>query len=231
LGDSVFFRALRNYQKDPAVIYGFARTADLKKHLEQESKQDLTEFFNNWFTGQGYPSYNVEFTPVGSSYVRIKMSQTTSHASVSFFAMPVALKFKNATQEKTIVVDNKSNGEIFIKKLGFVADSVFIDPEYWLLSRNNTTLKVLDNTGAQNTVQVFPNPVRDQFYIYLRNFATPTAIINLYNAIGQLVYTQNVPLTNGSEYLEIPSQHLPAGEYNLQIKSGNNFKYVKKLLK
>ncbi len=28
LGDNVFFNALRNYQTDPAVIYGFARTAD-----------------------------------------------------------------------------------------------------------------------------------------------------------------------------------------------------------
>jgi aminopeptidase N len=231
LGDSTFFRAIRNYQKDPALMYGFARTIDLKKHLEQESKQDLTEFFKDWFTGQGHPTYKVEWTPIGSNYVRIKMSQTTSHPSVNFFEMPVALKFKNATQEKTIVVDNKTNGEVFINKLGFVADSVFIDPEYWLLSRNNTATKVVDNTGAQNTVQIFPNPIKEQFYIYLRNFAAPTATINLYNAIGQLIYTQNVTLTNGSEYLEIPSQYLPAGEYNLQIKSGNNFKYVKKLLK
>lgn len=231
LGDSVFFRALQNYQKDPKLVYGFARTADLKKHLEQESKQDLTEFFNDWYSGQGHPSYKVEWTPIGSSYVKIKMSQTTSHPSVSFFEMPVALKFKNATQEKTIVVDNNTNGEIFIKKLDFVADSVFIDPEYWLLTRNNTTIKVLDNSGTQNVVQVFPNPIQNQFYIYLRNFTSPTVTINLYNAVGQLLYTKNIPLVNGSEYIEIPSQHLPKGQYHLQIKNTSGFKYVKKLIK
>jgi len=231
LGDSAFFRALRNYQKDPKVIYGFARTADLKRNLEEESKQDLTKFFNDWYKNQGYPTYNVQWTPIGSSYVKIKMNQTTSHPSVSFFAMPVALKFKNATQEKTIVVDNTSNGEIFIKNIGFKADTVLIDPEYWLISRNNTTAKVPDVVSGQNIVQVFPNPIKDQFYIYLRNFSSGTATINLFNAIGQLVYTRNVTLVNGSEYLEIPSRHLPAGEYNLQIRTTNGFKLTKKLLK
>ncbi len=231
LGDTVFFNAIKNYQKDPNVMYGFAKTADLKKHLEQESNQDLTEFFKDWFTGQGYPSYNVEWTTVGSSNVKIKMNQTTSHASVNFFEMPVALKFKNATQEKTIVVDNKTNGEIFMSNLGFVADTVLIDPEYWLLSRNNTTSKVADIISGQNVVQIFPNPIKNQFYIYLRNFTSSTATVKLYNAIGQLVYTKNITLVNGSEYLDVPSQHLPAGEYNLQIISGNNFKYLKKLIK
>lgn len=231
LGDSAFFRAIRNYQKDPAVMYGFARTADLKKHLEQESKQDLTEFFKDWYTGQGHPTYNVEWTQVGSNYVSIKMNQTTSHPSVNFFEMPVALKFKNASQEKTIVVDNKSNAEVFLKNIGFVADTVLIDPEYWLLSRNNTSTKLAGNAGPQNSIQVFPNPIRDQFYIYLRNFASPDVTINLYNAIGQLLYNKNTMLVNGSDYLEIPSKHLPAGEYLLRISAGNNFKYTRKLIK
>jgi aminopeptidase N len=231
LTDSVFFKALKTYQQDNKVIYGFARTADLKRHLEQASGQDLTEFFNDWFVGQGYPSYNVEWGPVGSKYVRIKMSQTTSHSSVSFFEMPVALKFKNATQEKTIVVDNKTNGEVFLKNLGFVADSVFIDPEYWLLSRNNTTTKVQDVVNGQNIVQVYPNPIQNQFSVYLRNFVSPSAVITLFNAGGQRLYTKNINLVNGSEYIEIPSQHLPYGTYLLEVTAGNNFKYVKKLLR
>ena len=231
LGDSVFFKALRTYQQDPKVIYGFAKTADLKKHLEQESGQDLTEFFNDWYTGQGYPAYNVEWTPIGSSYIRIKMNQTTSHPSVNFFELPVALKFKNATQEKTIVVDNKTNGEIFIKNLGFIADSVFIDPEYWLISKNNTATKVPDVVGGQNVVQVFPNPVKNQFYVYLRNFVSTGVTVSLYNSIGQLVYAKNISLINGAEYLEIPSQHLPAGQYTLRLRGSGGFKYIKKLLK
>lgn len=61
LGDNIFFNAVRNYQTDPAVIYGFARTADLKRNLEQTSGQNLTNFFNQWYSGQGYPTYNVQW--------------------------------------------------------------------------------------------------------------------------------------------------------------------------
>ncbi|HMI78444.1 MAG TPA: M1 family metallopeptidase, partial [Ferruginibacter sp.] len=161
LGDAAFFNGLRNYQKDPKLAYGFAYTEDLQRNLEQASGQNLTEFFKDWFKGQGYPSYNVQWTQVGSSYVNIKMNQTTSHPSVDFFELPVALTFKNATQEKTIVVDNKTNGETFFRNIGFIADTVLIDREYWLVTKNNTTAKVPDAAPGQNIVQVFPNPFQD----------------------------------------------------------------------
>ncbi len=230
LGDAVFLQALRQYQNDPKLAYGFANTEDLRRNLEQVSGQNLAEFFKDWFKGQGYPSYNVQWTQIGSQYVNIKMNQTTSHVSVDFFELPVALKFKNATQEKTIVVDNKINGETFFRNIGFIADTVLIDPEYWLVTKNNTTAKVPDAAAGQNIVQVFPNPVKDHFYIYMRKMVSATANINLYNAAGQLVYTRNINLVNGSEYVEVPSQYLSSGVYFLRINAGD-FKFVKKLVK
>jgi len=230
LGDAVFLNALRQYQNDPKLAYGFAKTDDLKRNLEQVSGQNLAEFFKDWFKGQGYPSYNVQWTQIGSEYVNIKMNQTTSHTSVDFFELPVALKFKNATQEKTIVVDNKTNGETFFENIGFIADTVLIDPEYWLVAKNNVSAKVPDATAGQNIIQVFPNPIQNQFYIYMRRMAAATANINLYNAAGQLVYTRKVNLVNGSEYIEVPSQYLPKGVYFLRIHAGD-FKFVKKLIR
>jgi aminopeptidase N len=230
LGDQVFLNGLRQYINDPKVAYGFAKTDDLKRNLEQVSGQNLSEFFKDWFKGQGYPSYNVQWTQIGNDYVNIKMNQTTSHTSVDFFELPVALKFKNATREKTIVVDNKTNGETFFRNIGFIADTVLIDPDYWLVTKNNVSAKVPDATAGQNVVQVFPNPVGNQFYIYLRKMVAGNASINLFNALGQKVYTKNISLVNGSEYVEIPSQYLSKGVYFLKIYAGD-FKYVKKLLK
>ncbi len=230
LGEQVFLNGLKQYQKDPKLAYGFANTDDLKRNLEQVSGQNLTEFFKDWFKGQGYPTYNVEWTQIGKEYVNIKMKQTTSHTSVDFFELPVALKFKNATQEKTIVVDNKSNGETFFRNIGFIADTVLIDPEYWLVTKNNKSVKVPDGSTGQNIIQVFPNPVQNHFTVYLHKMLASTANINLYNTAGQLVYTKNINLVNGSEYLEVPSQFLSKGVYFLKINAGD-FKFVKKLLR
>ena len=229
LGDSVFFNGLRKYQKDNAVIYGFARTADLKRNLEQVSGQNLTTFFDQWYTNQGYPSYNVQWSTLGSSNVRIKMNQVTSNASVSFFEMPVALKFKSASQEKTIVVDNTFNGETFIREIGFMPDTVLVDPEYCLISKNNTTDKtVFPNTGNA-VVEIYPNPIQNPLTVYLHDFNQQSADLVLYNALGQQLYKQNIKLINGAEILQL-NFNLPHGEYILKIIA-DNYKYTKKLLK
>lgn len=229
LGDSVYFKAIRSYLQDPALAYNFARTPDLKRHLELISGKNLTEFFNDWYTGQGYPSYKVDWTPVGSRHVRVKINQTTSHAAVNFFELPVPIKFKNATQQKTVVFDNTSNGQEFLENLGFTPDSIFIDPEYWLITKNNTVSKIADNS-APNSVTVYPNPIQSQLSVLLRNFSTAAADISLYNAAGQLLFTQKTNLVNGSEYVELPTAHLPAGMYTLRVIAGD-FKFSKKLIK
>jgi aminopeptidase N len=230
LGDTVFFNALKQYQKDPKVIYGFARTADLKRNLEQVSGKNLTEFFNDWYSGQGYPTYNVEWNPIGSSHVRIKINQTTSHSSVNFFEGRIPVKLKNATQQTTILLDNTSNGQEFLENIGFTPDSIFVDPEYWLISKNNTVTKVPDNITTPNSIKLYPNPIQNQFSIWLRNFSAANAYITLYNAAGQLLLQRKTPLVNGSEYVEIPSAYLPKGMYTLRITAGD-FKYTRKLIK
>nr|WP_295923379.1 M1 family aminopeptidase [uncultured Dyadobacter sp.] len=145
LGDATFFAAIKNYINDPSLAYGFVTTANLKAHLETASGKDLTYFFNQWFTGQGHPSYQVEWHPSGNS-VQVKLNQTQSHASVGFFQLPVPLLFRNAgtNQQKLVVLNNTYNGELFFDNLGFEATEVYFDPDSWLIARNNTLTKTSD---------------------------------------------------------------------------------------
>lgn len=230
LGDSAFFRGLKKYQSDPAIQYGFAHTADLKRNLEEASGQNLTTFFNQWYLGQGYPSYNVQWSPLGSSSVKIKMNQVTSDPSVTFFEMPVPLTFKNATQQKTVIVNNRSNAEEFIKNIGFIPDTVLIDPEHWLISKNNVATKVTLVNSGNPGVEVYPNPVQNPLTAYLHDFNEPAAYLSIYNMTGQLVAKQQIVLINGTELVNLNLQHLARGQYILQIKAGS-FRYTKKLLK
>ena len=217
LGDDVFFNALRRYQHDPALVYGNAHTADLERNLEAESGRDLRYFFDQWYTGQGYPSYQIQWRPVGSGSVNIHVSQTTSHASVPFFRLPVPLKFKNATQEKTVIVDNSFNGQDFIKTLGFVPDTVFVDPGIQLITKNNTTQKLpAVNTGA-GVVDIYPNPVTDPFTVYLHDFNAAAADIAIFNRAGQQVYLQHIALTAGAELVPVAVSNWAHGLYTIKI--------------
>ncbi|MCF0073883.1 T9SS type A sorting domain-containing protein [Dyadobacter sp. CY261] len=143
LGDATFFTAVNNYLSDPALAYGYATTSQLKSHLENASGKDLTYFFNQWFTGQGHPSYQVEWYPTTSS-VQVKLSQTQSHASVGFFQLPVPLLFRNTStnQQKLVIFNNTTNGQVFFDNLGFEANEVIFDPDAWLITANNTLTKI-----------------------------------------------------------------------------------------
>jgi hypothetical protein len=230
LGDAKFFQGLKNYLNDPKLAYGYARTPDLQRNLEQVSGQNLTKFFADWYKGQGHPSYKVSWNKVGNSFVKIKMEQTTSHPSVSFFEMPVALKFKNTTQEQTIVVDNKSNGEEFLKAINFTPDTVLIDPDYWLLSRNNSTVKLPAENFPANTIKIGPNPFGNNISVQLFNVNQPNITIVMYNILGQRVLVKNIALINGELITNISTAHLPRGEYILKL-IGGDIKYVKKMIK
>lgn len=230
LTDEVFFKAIRQYQTDPALVYGYARTSDLKRNLEQVSGVDLTEFFKDWYEGQGYPSYQVQWTPVGIDHVRIKMNQTTSHPSVDFFELPVALKFSNALQSQTVVVDHKTNGEIFIKKLGFIPDTAVIDPDYWLITKNNTSQKISDDLNPENFVKVYPNPIGNEFSVYLRNFSSPETSIAIYNTQGKLFKKERPILVDRAGAVVVDSHQWPNGVYLLKVSS-NGVKQTFKLIK
>jgi aminopeptidase N len=230
LGDAVFFKGINNYVKDPALAYNFTSTASLKLHLEQESGRNLTKFFNQWYEAQGYPSYNVQWNMLGSSNVKIKMNQTTSHPSVSFFEMPVALKFKNATQEKTIVVNNTSNGQQFIQSIGFVPDTVLVDPEYWIISKNNSTQKTVFTNTGEGIAEIYPNPIADPLNIFLHDFNANNASVKILAANGQLMYKRNIALVNGAELCLVPTKHWARGMYIIYIEAGGK-KIVKQVVR
>ena len=154
LGDSVFFKGIKRYLNDPLLTYNFAKTEDLQRNLEQESGKNLTSFFKNWFSGQGYPDYTVEWSQDSSTTVYTKITQGTSHPSVSFYDMPVPIQFKNSTRDTIIVFDNVQNGQTYLSNPGFKADTAIFDPDYWILCHSNT--KQLTCTGSAGADKIFP---------------------------------------------------------------------------
>lgn len=217
LGDEDFFQGIRNYLDDPALAYGYAHTKDLKAHLEQQSGQGLTEFFNDWYYGEGYPSYRFNWWQEGNT-VYATLSQATSHFSVDFFEMPVPINFRGAGgYDTTLVFNHTGNDQFFQFELPFNVGLVRIDPELWLLSNGNYVTNE-EITGVSNPlfgeVKLFPNPVRAQLTVQL-----PAALLpaqgQIFNSSGQLV--QQLALRHEKERAEVSS--LPAGQYYLRLET------------
>lgn len=222
IGDINFFKAMQDYLNDPNLKYNFAHTSNFKAHMESASGLDLTYFFDQWFSGQGYPSFKVEWNQDASNNANIKISQTTSNSSVNFFRVPLALKFRNATQQITIVLDNTVNNQTFNANIGFKADTVLIDPDMYIISKNNSAIKTAPPVFTPPPLQpiaVSPNPFTNTINFSLPDSSNKKVLIQLFDMYGHLITSKNdiAIVKNQHYFLDVPAVVAP-GAYILVIK-------------
>lgn len=189
LGDEVFFTALQNYLNDPQLAYRYAVTPQLLTHLEQASGMELDEFFQDWVYGQGYPTYSVTAQNLDNSQVLVTINQTQSHPSVSFFEMPVTVRFfGSGTDFIDMVFDHTVSGQQFMVPMPFEITGIEFDPDKHIISRNNTAslgVRQIDGLGA---LSVYPNPGEHQVQLNIPHGVTLQQA-EVFNAIGQRIFT------------------------------------------
>ena len=141
MGDADFFQGMLNYISDPDLAYNYAVTSDFKAHMETVSGMDLTEYFNDWLYGQGWPNYNVQWqVDEDCDKVYVTINQTHSAGQGTFFEMPVPIRFSNGSQNVTKVFYQNSPSDInFVEQLNFVPTSAVFDPDKWLCAKNTVT--------------------------------------------------------------------------------------------
>lgn len=218
LGTNTFFQGLQNYLNDPALAFGYAKTPDLKAHLESTSGQSLTTFFNQWYYGEGFPSYQVIWNQ-NASQVNVQINQTTSHPSVPFYEMPVPVYFSDGVNDTTLVFNHTFSGEVFTANLPFQATSAQFDPELWILSANNTvTTGIVGDNNQQELLVVFPNPAKDELKI--QTITCKISKIEISNTLGQVVYKKSIlPMWKEGEQHPVNIKPLAKGNYFLKMET------------
>ncbi|RYH76101.1 T9SS type A sorting domain-containing protein [Flavobacteriaceae bacterium 144Ye] len=188
LGDTEFFEGLQTYLVDEDHAYDYAKTADFINIIETTSGQDLTEFFSDWLYNEGYPSYTINCTQQSPTEIDIEISQTQSHASVSFFEAPVPIRLIGTEGETLdLVLDNTTNNQVFNESINFIVDTVIFDPEADLISRNNTVSLSINEEAFNNKLLIYPSPVSETLNIKKPDFLQVEEV-RVYNALGQLLY-------------------------------------------
>jgi aminopeptidase N len=232
LGDAAFFNAMKQYGADSRLKYNFGGIEEARRVFEQSTGKNLQWFFNDWIYGQGYPSYNIKWLRNSNGWLSLQVNQTQSHSSVSFFELPVEVQFKNATRDTIIKVDVQRNGQWFAHKLNFIPDTVIVDPNVWVLSKNNSQQK-LNTPNGSDVITVYPNPADrgNDWYFTVHNPSATNYQATLVAANGQTVY-QKTYNTTGSDFTEtLPASTLAAGIYTLRISNAQTILATKRLVK
>ncbi len=193
LGEVPFFQGLKNYLLDSNLAYGYALTTDFKSHMEAVYGSSLTEFFNDWIYNQGYPTYTITAQNWSAGQAKVTVNQTQSHASVSFFELPLPIRFIGVDgQTFDTIIDNTFNNQEFIVSVPFAITDVQFDPKKDIISNNNLVTLSNDTFELNQTIEVYPNPVLDKLHIQIpSNFIVEK--ISIFNNIGQLVQESAIP--------------------------------------
>ena len=217
LGDADFFAALKSYQADPNLTYNFAVVPNLIQHLQNQSGQDLTTFFNQWYYGGGYPTYHLQWNQGDDNNLKLYVEQETSiPESVPFFSMPIPIQFIGEGQDSIVRFENNLNGQFFTVTLPFKVDSVSFDPDLHLISFDNTVVRV---PGFEDeSLSLFPNPSGDDINLFYSSGFIPTEI-NIYDLAGREIFSSAI---DANRYLGKYSLHantIAAGIYFIKVKS------------
>jgi len=232
LGDDAFFTGVRNYLNDPSLAYGFARTKDLKQHLEATSKQDITEFLADWLYGEGYPNYELTWKMRGNS-ILLKLEQTQSHSSVSFYEMDVPIAVYKNGKRQDIMFRNTWSGELLSRNIGYMPDSVKVDQDLdILMGAKNVYIGVhqavsIDEKIGENDFLIYPNPAKDQLNIESLNRSENRIELLVYNQLGKLVLQDKIIM--GTDIKELNVSDLNAGVYQLKIIDAtqiSNYRFI-----
>lgn len=199
MGDALFFQALKSYLADPALAYGYAVTANFQSHLEAAYGSSLSEFLSDWLYNQGYPTYDIVAQNWGAGQVKITVNQTQSHASVSFFEMPLEIRLSGSGGlTHDVVVNNTTNGQEFIVSVPFAVTGLVFDPNKHIISRDNSETLGNDAFDINKAVSVYPVPAENELNIqFPTNFTLYK--VEIYNNLGQLLATDNKNTINTSQ--------------------------------
>ena len=218
IGEDNFFQAIRNYLSDKRLKYAFAKSSNLIQYFEQEADTSLTQFMNDWYYGEGYPIYHLEWNQNPEKELNLRITQASSMNDGHFFAMYLPIRLIGETDSLDLRLKNTYSGELYTKKVDFKIKKILFDPDNYLISKGDT-VDVLLNSECT----IYPNPVVDILHIKAKDKIVE---IKIFQESGSC-YLQRYPQ---KEKLTIKTDNWEKGIYFLKIKT-NSFVKVYKLIK
>ena len=226
MGESSFFEMLKNYLNDQSLQFGFSKTEDLKRHVEELKQADYSPFFNQWIYGEGYPIVKLNWYE-RSGELHLKINQSSSHPSVDEYELDIPIRILgiNGEIKDTIIFINTTDLKL-TWPINFDVNSIEINQPQDLIgiyeSANSNFIESIDE------IQVFPNPSINEFQIKLPNNWNSEVGIEIVSADGRII--NQAVIKNFEENtikLIWPSYVSLSGIFYLKLSTINETKIVK----
>jgi aminopeptidase N len=212
--DDLFFNIMKTYNENYA--YSVATAQQFKAWVEEKSGRDFTDFFNQWYYGEGYPIYDIAWYQEGNT-LDITSTQTTSTNITTLFKMhvPYLLTFDDGT-DTTLILYQGTNLEKYAIPLSKTVSRIDIDPKQWILYKLNSMVMDVEERNGAFGFSVGPNPASDQIRIFINPFPVKDLKMIILDITGRAVLEKN--LQDASESTDISK--LAPGIYQVRVTDG-----------
>lgn len=215
--DNVFFNILRTFQNQ--FRNNTASIDDFKSVAETVSGLNLTQFFNQWIYGEGYPTFTIRWNQVGNSFY-LRNTETVSASSVTpLFITPIEFKLTRSIGDTIIKLNQNVALQNFTLAIPGVVTAVTTDPNNWILNKGTVTkdvnlVSINENGAIANQIHVYPNPASDYLFVDLP-VANEKCEYSIFDIAGKSIAT-------GTLLEKINIANLESGIYFIQITSTDN---------
>ena len=222
--DVQFFQTLQSFQQQFAD--SVATADDFKLVAQTISGKNFTDFFNQWYYGEGYPTFNVDYSKQGDSIV-LFVNQTVSAPSITpFFKGLYEITINTAQGDTTVKINMTGNNQFFKFRSNRTPTGVVVDPNNWVINKTGSiTTGTQDPVIVSDDVKVFPNPSPGTINLrYPANWFNKLVIHDV-NGRALMQMTIN-PGATGNTF----PVHLPPGIYTLKLTGAKRIAVKKVVL-
>ncbi len=219
--DNLFFQTLKNFQQQFAD--SVAKGIDFQSALEFESGIDYSQIFDQWYFGEGYPTYSARWNNTGND-LHLEITHTTSMPAITpTFTNPLDIRFSRAGLPDTIIrfsIDANTN-MFFVPNVGVINNLVSFDPNNWVINKTGTKVKDVNffasiEEASLTQINLYPNPANTTL-----NVSHSSNLVNSYE-IHSMEGKKIVSNVASGQNISVPVNSLAKGTYLLVLKSSSN---------
>ncbi len=134
--DTLFFHTLKNYQQQ--FKNSTATAEDFKQVAETTSGKNFTDFFNQWYYGEGYPTFNITYI-TGSDSITLVVNETVSAPAVTpFFKGLYEFRITSLQGDTVVKAYISYNNQIVRFKYNKIPNGIIVDPNNWVINGTGT---------------------------------------------------------------------------------------------
>ncbi len=226
--DTVFFRILQTYQRQFAG--SVATGDDFKKVVQEVTGKDFSWFFDQWYYGEGYPVFHVEWHASRDS-LYIFSTETTSTQNPSFFKLLQDYKVVFSDGSDTLVHFHQTTPAqrfvLFLPHKGKTITQMRVDPYHWNLQKING----IDYVGIKPFhlpagFSMGPVPAGHWLYLYFYQPVSGRVKVTVFDVNGRMVLEKKT----AGQKLRLDVSPLPSGLYIVHAEVNGQF-YNRKFIR